>query len=354
MVDGFVRKKRYAVVVTTYGEVDKVTVRSLWPSSRRILKVVTSQISRIPDLLIYFIADYRSTKHYVNWKLSRYNSSLISINRAQTSMLRKCIEAAESPLLSSVEVEVFDTYYFVPPYLDDTILRLRSSYDGILVVPMFPVESAFSCGIACRMVLESCDDSAFGLVRVMSKLWKDEQLHRLYVDYLFSQLSDSVRSRTGSKIGLVLVIHGTLVKDRNGNPPTVFTGLEETCAFFEVMKQRIMAAPGNIFTDVRQGCMNHSRGGEWTSDTIEKAFEEFKREGCEAVVMFPYGFFADNSETEHDACGRLVREGFPVFQYVRCINNDQAFGKWLTEKVLHELQLLLNLQTAFELPEPKS
>ncbi|MEI8032295.1 MAG: ferrochelatase [Chlorobiaceae bacterium] len=347
-------KKKYAVIVTTYGEVDKVTIRRLWPSSRRILRVVTSQISRIPTILIYFIADYRSTKHYLNWKRNGYASSLISINRAQTERLRGCIAAAGSPVLSRADVDVFDSYYFVPPYLDDTLQQLRSRYDGIVVVPMFPVESAFSCGIACRMVMESCGEGSFGVVRVMSKLWKDEQLHRLYIDYLFSQLSDSVRARKGGKIGLVLVIHGTLVKDRNGNPPTVFTGLEETNAFFEVMKRQILAEPANIFADVRQGCMNHSRGGEWTSDTIEKAFEEFRREGYDAVVMFPYGFFADNSETELDARGKLLSAGFPVSQYVRCINNDPAFGKWLSEKVLHELQLLENLQNALEPLELKS
>ena len=75
MVDGIVKKKKYAVVVTTYGEVEKLTVSSLWPSSRRILKVVTRQIVKIPTAMIYFIADYRSTKHYINWKLNRYKKA---------------------------------------------------------------------------------------------------------------------------------------------------------------------------------------------------------------------------------------------------------------------------------------
>ena len=48
MVDRAVKRKRYAVVVTTYGEVEAVTVKNLWPSSRKILKVVTRQIVKIP------------------------------------------------------------------------------------------------------------------------------------------------------------------------------------------------------------------------------------------------------------------------------------------------------------------
>ncbi len=131
MVDGAVNRKKYAVVVTTYGEVEKVTVRNLWPSSRKILKVVTRQIVKIPTAMIYFIADYRSTKHYINWKLNRYRSSLLAINRAQKNTLADVIAASGSPFLSKADVNVFDAYYFVPPYLDDMLQQLRRSMTGL-------------------------------------------------------------------------------------------------------------------------------------------------------------------------------------------------------------------------------
>jgi protoporphyrin/coproporphyrin ferrochelatase len=348
-----VSRKKYAVVVTTYGEVEKVTVRNLWPSSRKIFKVVTRQIVKIPTAMIYFIADFRSTRHYINWKLNRYSSSLLAINRAQTETLARSIAASGNSFLSKVDVNVIDAYYFVPPYLDAMLPQLRHDYDGIVVVPMIPVESAFSCGVACQMVIDLYGDTTFSKVKVMSKLWKEDRLHRVYIEYLFGQLSAPVRRCKEGKIGLVLAIHGTLVKNRAGNPPKVFTGLEETMAFFEVMKRKIMADPANIFHDVRQGCMNHSTGGEWTPDTIERALEEFKREGYDAVVMFPYGFFADNSETEYDAFKKLEQAGFPLFQYVRCINDSPAFGRWLADEVLDELQALYNLQAAFESLECK-
>jgi ferrochelatase len=347
MVDRIVNRKKYAVVVTTYGEVENLTIRNLWPSSRRILKVVTRQIVKIPTALIYFIADYRSTKHYINWKLNRYNSSLLAINRAQKNRLAGFIAQSGSKFLSHADVKLVDAYYFVPPYLDDMLQQFLHDYDGVVVVPMIPVESSFSCGVACQMVIDVYGDSAFTNVKVLSKLWKDERLHQIYIDYLFEQLSADVRRQKNGKTGLVLAIHGTLVKDRTGNPPKVFTGLEETIAFFEVMKRKIMTDPRNIFSDVRQGCMNHSTGGEWTSDTIEKALADYKEEGYAGVVMFPYGFFADNSETEYDAFKKLDASGFPVTQYVRCINDSPAFGQWLADKVLAELQALSNLQDAF-------
>ena len=348
MVDWMVRHRKYAVIVTTYGEVEQVTIKNLWPSSRRILKTVTRQIAAIPPVLVNVIADYRSAKHYIEWKRNHYHSLLPTINRAQKNMLKACIEASGNQLLSHSTVEVLDACYFVPPYFEELLQQVEHEYDGVVVVPMFPVESAFSCGIACQMLMDLYGDRAFSKVKVLSMLWKDEQLHRLCTEYLFSQLSLSLRLHKAGKIGLVLVIHGTLVKDRHGNPPTIFTGLEETSAFFEAMKRTIMACPDNIFTDVRQGCMNHSRGGEWTTDTIEKALAEFKRENYDGVVMFPYGFFADNSETEYDACKKLERAGFHLFQYVRCINDFPPFGQWLAGQVLNKLQLLYNLQIALD------
>ncbi|MBV5304950.1 MAG: ferrochelatase [Chlorobium sp.] len=350
MVDGTVSRKKYAVIVTTYGEVEDVTIRNLWPSSRKILKVITRQIVHIPTALIYFIADYRSTKHYIKWKLNHYQSSLLAVNRAQTERLREALAANRSPFLSTIEVDVTDAYYFVSPLLEEKLQQLRSHYDGVVVVPMIPVESAFSCGVACQMVVDSYGESSFSRVRVLSKLWNDDCLHHIYANYLLGQIAAPLqqRKKSGGRIGLVLVIHGTLVKDRAGNPPTLFTGLVETIAFFAAMKQTIMADSRNIFTTVRQGCINHSRGGEWTSETIEKALAEFKAEGYDGVVMFPYGFFADNSETEYDACKKLEEAAFPLSQYVRCINDTPEFIYWLSGKVLDGLQALNNLQVALQ------
>jgi len=189
-----------------------------------------------------------------------------------------------------VDVDVLDAYYFVPPYLEDMLQRLKEEYEGIVLVPMIPVESAFSCGVACRMVSDVYGNERYSLVRLMNKLWADDELQRIYVDHLFSCLSDSMFQKGASSFGLVLVIHGTLVKDRAGNPPKVFTGLDETSRFFEMMKRKIMADGRNVFSDIRQGCMNHSAGGEWTADTVQKAIEEFRHEGCDGMVMFPTVF----------------------------------------------------------------
>ncbi|MBM3161932.1 MAG: ferrochelatase [Chlorobi bacterium] len=346
MVDRAVKKKRYVVLIVTYGEVEKLTLRNLWPSSRRILKVITSQIVKVPKLLVYFIADYRSTKHFINWRLNGYRSSLLSINRAQTKAVARCLGESRDPLFELVDVEVLDAYYFVPPYLEEVLDRLQARCDGIVVVPMIPVESAFSCGVACRMIADGFTENRYTGTRLLNKLWRDPELHRISIDHLFSRLDAVLKEKAPAKTGLVLVIHGTLVRDRAGNPPKVFTGLDETGLFFEMMKERIMADPRNIFTDIRQGCMNHSAGGEWTSETVQKALAAFREEGIDHVVMFPYGFFADNSETEYEARKELTRSGFARVQYVPCINESEIFACWLAGRITGELATLFGIQQA--------
>jgi len=342
-----VKKKKYAAVIVTYGEVEKLTLRNLWPSSRRIVKVITRQIVKVPILLIYLIADYRSTRHYIDWRLHNYESTLVATHRAQTMSISSLIRRSGHAIVSSVDIDVFDAYYFVPPYFEDTLSALQDEYDGVIVVPMIPVESAFSCGVACQIVRDIYGDEKFEKVRLLNKLWQDESLHKIYAAYLFQQVDRGYIGK-GSKNGLVLVIHGTLVRDRAGNPPKVFTGLNETGEFFDMMKRLIMDHPLNIFHDVKQGCMNHTTGGEWTEETVQKAFQEFEDEGYDSVVMFPYGFFADNSETEYEAQTLLKKSPFRYKQYIRCINNFPAFSEWLSGRIIDQAAKLYAIQETYE------
>jgi ferrochelatase len=341
MVAVTVSKRRYSVVLVTYGEVEKLTVRALWPSSRKIIEVITRKIVKLPKLLIYMIADYRSAKHYLDWKLHRYRSRLVEINRKQVAGVKEALRRDPRLAGKGSEIEVADAYYFVHPSLEEVLERFSNRSDGILVVPMIPVESAFSCGPACQMAIDRFGEDHLGNLRVARGFWKDEALHRIYLDHLFASLSSDWKgSGNREKQGLVLVIHGTIVKNRRGEKPSVFTGLDETMAFFALMRDKIMADPRNVFGEVKLGCLNHNRGGEWTSETVERALEEFAAEGFGAVAMFPFGYFADNSETDYEAKKQLDSSSFALKHYIPCINDSPVFAEWLASRIAAEIELL--------------
>lgn len=348
MVALIVKRRRYSVVLVTYGEVEKLSVRSLWPSSRKIVQVLTRQIVRLPKLLIYMLADFRSARHYIDWKLHRYRSRLVEINRNQARLVDA--EFRKHPELAGEgsEVEVLDACYFVPPVLEEVLASVRKQADGVVIVPMIPVESAFSCGPACQFAIDIFGEGHLASLRVVRGLWKDEALHRLYLDHLFNALPDAWKSRkpTG-KQGLVLVIHGTIVKNRRGEKPSVFTGLDETMEFYRLMREKILDDPRNVFDEVKLGCLNHSRGGEWTHETIEKALNEFRQEGVASVAMFPFGYFADNSETDYEAMNMLARSGAARKQYIPCVNDSPAFAQWLSVTIAREIGVLDVQQRAF-------
>lgn len=341
MVACTVSKRRYSVVLVTYGEVEKLTVRELWPSSRKIIHVLTRQIIRLPKLLIYMLADYRSSKHYLDWKLHRYRSRLVEINRKQALGVKDALQRNPRVAGQGVEIEVTEAYYFVHPWLEEVLEHVGNRADGIVVVPMIPVESAFSCGPACQMAIDHFGENHLGMLRVVRGLWKDEALHRLHLDHLFDSLPPEWKGQERKETqGLVLVIHGTIVKNRKGEKPSVFTGLDETMEFFRLMKEKIMADPRNVFQDVKIGCLNHSRGGEWTPETVELALDEFAREGFRSVAMFPFGYFADNSETDYEAQKLLDRSSAARKHYVPCVNDSPVFAGWLASRIVDEIEVL--------------
>ncbi len=332
-------RKRYGVVLVTYGEVEKLSIRSLLPSSRKIVHTVTRQIVTLPTALIYALADYRTLKHFIDWKVNRYRSRLVAINHAQTAAVSRVLSGSDRLAALGIELEVAEAYYFVPPYLETVLQKFSRSLDGVVVVPMIPVESAFSCGVACQMAMEAYGEALAGKVRVMHGLWSHRELHTVYLDHIFSTFAGQPQV-SGSKPRLVLVIHGTIVRDRNGREPSVFTGLDETYAFFGAVRQRIMADPRNPFCEVRIGCLNHVAGGEWTAETVEAALAAFRADGCESVAMFPFGYFADNSETDYEARKLLDASGIARRCYIPCINESPAFIEWLSARIAKEVALL--------------
>jgi ferrochelatase len=106
-----------------------------------------------------------------------------------------------------------------------------------------------------------------------------------------------------------------------------------------------------VFGEVKQGCLNHKAGGEWTSDTIEKALDEFRSEGYESVAMFPYGYFADNSETDYEARKLLEASGIRMTQYIACINASPDFFRWLASRIVVEIGRLAKQQEYFSSDE---
>lgn len=320
--------KKVAVLLATYGEVEEATFKKLYPNSSRILHYITSRIANLPKPLQIFIATMRSLKRKSYWGKLDYRSKLNEITRRQANILQTVLNQNSNERTYVVR----EAYYFVPPYFE-TVMHESRDFDAIITVPMIPVESEFACGISCYIAINDFKEIAFQKVRIMKHLWNNDELVQICVNHIFERLPKSLPN----KIGLALTAHGTLVKDSKGETPKINTGYQETLDFFEKLKSAIERDSRNPFDSIKLGAMNHKFGGEWMPETLEKALEEFKAEGISEIVMFPFGFFADNSEADLEGVEEATAAGFKV-HYVPCLNDSEPFIKWLASRIEQKVE----------------
>lgn len=322
--------KKIAVLLATYGEVEEATFRNLYPNSSRILRLITSRIASLPLPLRIFIATMRSLKRKAHWRKKGYRSKLNAITRRQAQALQDVLNQ-NSDGYAYVAREAF---YFAPPYFE-TVLKEMSDCERIVVAPMIPIESDFACGVACYVLFEEFREFALQKTRVLKHFWNDDELIQLCVDHVFENLPKNLPA----KIGLALTAHGTLVKDRRGEKPKLNAGYEETLAFFAKLKAAIERDARNPFAAIKLGALNHKFGGEWMPETLAKALEEFKAEGIENIAMFPFGFFADNSEADLEAIEEANAAGFAPI-YIPCLNDSEPFIRWLAKRIERSVKSL--------------
>ncbi|PIO49094.1 MAG: ferrochelatase [[Chlorobium] sp. 445] len=333
-------KKKIAVLLVTYGEVEQLSFTHLYPNAWRILQLITSRIANLPLPLKAFIALMRTLRRRKEWKRMRYQPKLAQINRKQTTALAKRLKTVKQLADCEVQFIVKDAYYFIKPYYENVLNEVEHISDGVIVVPMIPIESDFACGVACYLMLEHLGDEVFEKVRVIKHLWNNSDFIALCVNHIFERLE----ARPERKKGLALVAHGTLIKDTNGEEPKANTGYKETIAFYERLKAAIERDQRNSFASIKLGAMNHKFGGTWMTETLGRALEEFKAEGIEEVVIFPFGFLADNSEADLEAVMEVQQAGYPL-QYIPCLNDSPDFIDLLAGRVKLAATQLVQLQT---------
>ena len=201
---------------------------------------------------------------------------------------------------------------------------------------MSPIDNTLSCGQLCSYLAASRSREELGKVKVLSRFWSDERLYSIYSDYLFEHSSDQCSTRSAVRDEervLLLLYHGTLVKDAKGDPPLFRTGHDETMRFARRLQEVLLGDTRNPYGRIMTVYLNHNVGGEWTRPSFEDVSRMLKAEGSTVVDLFGSGYFADGNETIHRAGellqASLVREAISI----PCLNNTLAFTGYLASRV---------------------
>ncbi len=196
--------------------------------------------------------------------------------------------------------------------------------EPVAVVPMYVAESEFTHDIARGQLAERAAAGGRTNARVVPGL-DPEVLGELSARHVLAELS--ARGVTpGADWALVLAAHGTLIEP----PRPMNTGRLATEAIAEAIARRL--APH--FGRVQRGWLNHVMGGEWTSPPADVAVRDLVQEGYTKLVYFPYGFLADNAESQLE--GRVLLEaqpGLAAVEHLPCLNASEGLAAALADAV---------------------
>lgn len=304
------------VVLVTYGEPTSPSFVDQLVYSWRILLGLTRTVADIPAPLLPLIALSRGRGRNALWRKYAYSSPLEPITLAQAAQLRNAL-ARES----SAQWKIHVAYEFREPTLSSVIKRLPRK-EPVIVVPMYAADSAFTHELT-RASVKRLDRRRPAPIIVLPPIDVDT-LRKVSVDHIMHTIAeDKINTKVSA---LVLAAHGTLLEPQR----PIETGriaTEKLCA-------GIQDDLSSAFGMIANGWLNHTRGGKWTEPPIEETLKRVKDAGYRDVVYYPYGFLADNAETQLE--GKIAAAAFPDLRvrFVPCLNGSYELAEVIAAQVI--------------------
>ncbi len=310
------------VVLLTYGEPPAARFMPQLAYSWRILWGLTRRVAPIPPFVLPIIALARARFRVGLWRQHAYTSPIEAITGAQALALERALaRGTDGPW------RVHVGYEFRQPLLADVLDAIPAG-EPVSIVPMYVAESEFTHDIARTQLAARAPVAPAAAARVVPGL-DAEVLGELSARHVLAQLA--IRGVTpGADWGLVLAAHGTLVDP----PRPMNTGRLATEAVADAIERRL--AP--VFGRVQRGWLNHTVGGTWTSPAADVAVRDLVAAGFHRVVYFPYGFLADNAESQLE--GRLLlaaQPGLSAVEHLPCLNENADLASALADAVRRTL-----------------
>lgn len=310
------------VVLLTYGEPPTPDYFAQLRYSWRILLGLTRTVAPIPAPVLPIIALSRARSRRASWLEERYGSPLEPITVAQARALAGALAVRDPGTAWRVHV----AYEFRDPLLTAVLEGLPAD-EPVDVIPMYVTDSAFTHDLS-RFTLAAWLKKRFPAgrpapARVLPPL-DEEVLAGTLAAHVLEELA-RLEVRPDDTWALMLAAHGTLLE-----PPRPYeTGQVATERLCAAVARRL--APR--FGMVANGWLNHTYGGRWTEPAADVALRSVAKAGYRRVVYYPYGFLADNAESQLE--GRVALRGEPQLEAVHlpCLNALPAFISLLADQV---------------------
>lgn len=317
--------KRVLVLAVSYGE---PPVSRLWDQVRysyQILRRLALKVAPIPKPLLPLIAFHRGWQRKQLWRYENYQSPLELITQQQAVSLSRALEGRGAGTV----FEVRAVFEFREPFLEGALREVAASRpDRLLILPLYAWDCDFTTGLVADAV--AAHEARHGKLspqpEYVSRFSEDDRLVELMARFVIEQLdAEGWDDSDYASTGLLLGAHGTVLD----GPQGVDTGLDVSQSLYERLAGRLEPE----FAQVSVGWLNHTRGGEWTSPDLASAAADLTRRGVRRAAYFPFGFLADNAETQLEARCVLRKVRELSVQYVPSLNQWPAFVQYLADRV---------------------
>ena len=323
---------RADLVLMTYGEPYENRFADQYEYSKLILNKLTRRVAPIPKFVTPLLAAWRGRQRVKDWNDLGYTSPLESISEQQRDALLAELRKQDP----DTDWHIHIAYEFRHPLQHEVLDTLRNqALDRLMLLPMYATVSDFTHGITRSDFLsyQEKHNQPFEshvpmlclrpfldeLADVMAQYVRDEAQKRGY--------SDEEKKSTA----LLLGCHGTVMTPPKGIKNT---GYGDTFGLYQRLERRLR----DEFSTVRIGWLNHTLGGEWTSPNAEQSVSALVEEGYTRFMYFPFGFLADNAESQVE--GRQVMEdhGIAEYDHLDCVNTYPPLITMLANVIRQQLQ----------------
>lgn len=305
------------VLLVTYGEPPDSNFYDQLVYSWRILLGLTLSVAPIPKYLLPVIALKRAWSRNQVWSAEKYQSPLETITRNQVDDVAEAL----ARLAPGEDWRVQAAYEFRDPLLSEVLKKLPGS-EPVTMVPMYVASSAFTHEIsACTA--DAANAGRATPIHVLPAL-DSETFAAICANHVASQCARL--GAGGPDWALLLAAHGTLLTP----PRPMETGREATEDVALAIERRLK----EHFGEIELGWLNHVYGGKWTEPSAEEAIAELSDKGYKRIVYFPFGFLADNAESELE--GRIALRTRPWLEayHLPCVNDSEALADALARQLL--------------------
>jgi len=309
---------RIRVLLAAHGEAESPGFKENFDVSRRTL-AHAAEVMHLPTPLRLAICTLGGLRKRVKGgDGSPHNAN----TRQQVAALQSALDQQ-----GGEDYRVEAAFASSPPYLEN-VIDLPAGMDRQLFISMIPTDSRLSCGLVCH-ALDSSADSTCTRSTVLARMWEDPALTAIHRDHVRSHFP---AVSNASPCCLVLVLHGTVVRDRNGGPPGFHAGVEEKAVYGEALRDALMDVEDRPWDRVELAYLNHGVGGQWSSPTLDERMKQLADEGVRSVVAYPCEHLVDGGETT-GLPGVLAATGVPETHCLPCLNSASPFIDYLAARI---------------------